>query len=136
MVATAGTTNTGSIDPLEEIADICRCFDLWMHVDGAYGASCFVRAGTAAAFGIALSDSISWDAHKWMMQTYGCSVVLVREQKNLLRSFSTHPEYLEDAKTEEACPISGIWAPNSPVPSARLSCGLPCRLWAQTGLEK
>lgn len=105
MVATAGTTNTGSIDPLEEIADICRRFDLWMHVDGAYGASLLLSGqGRRLLSGIALSDSISWDAHKWMMQTYGCSVVLVREQKNLLRSFSTHPEYLEDAKTEGSLP--------------------------------
>ncbi len=93
VVATAGTTNTGSIDPLEEIADICRRFDLWMHVDGAYGASLLLSGqGRRLLSGIALSDSISWDAHKWMMQTYGCSVVLVREQKNLLRSFATHPE--------------------------------------------
>lgn len=105
VVATAGTTNTGSIDPLEGIADICRRFDLWMHVDGAYGASLLLSGqGRRLLSGIALSDSISWDAHKWMMQTYGCSVVLVREQKNLLRSFSTHPEYLEDAKTEGSLP--------------------------------
>ena len=105
VVATAGTTNTGSIDPLEKIAGICRRFDLWMHVDGAYGASLLLSGqGRLLLSGIELSDSISWDAHKWMMQTYGCSVVLVRDQKALLRSFSTHPEYLEDAKTEGSLP--------------------------------
>lgn len=51
--------------------------------------------------GIELSDSLSWDAHKWMMQTYGCSVVLVQNQDALVRSFAAHPEYLKDAETSE-----------------------------------
>ena len=105
VVATAGTTNTGSIDPLPEIAAVCRKFRLWMHVDGAYGASLLLsEQGRRLLSGIELSDSISWDAHKWMMQTYGCSVVLVRDQKNLLRSFSSHPEYLSDAGTNGSLP--------------------------------
>lgn len=102
VVASAGTTNTGSVDPLREIAALCREYDMWMHVDGAYGASALLseRQGKLLA-GIELSDSLSWDAHKWMMQTYGCSVVLVRDQSALARSFAAHPEYLKDSETSE-----------------------------------
>lgn len=102
VVASAGTTNTGSVDPLREIAALCREYDMWMHVDGAYGASALLseRQGKLLA-GIELSDSLSWDAHKWMMQTYGCSVVLVRDQSALARGFAAHPEYLKDSETSE-----------------------------------
>ena len=97
VVATAGTTNTGSIDPLPQIARLCKAFGLWMHVDGAFGASILLSDwGQRLLKGIEQSDSISWDAHKWLRQTYSCSVVLVRKQAHLTRSFSSHPEYLED----------------------------------------
>ena len=100
VIASAGTTNTGSVDPLPQIAALCREYDLWMHVDGAYGASALLSDQYRKNLsGISLSDSLSWDAHKWLLQTYGCSVVLVRDQSCLVRSFSAHPEYLKDAQS-------------------------------------
>lgn len=100
VVASAGTTNTGSVDPLPEIAALCRKHDMWMHVDGAFGASALLSAEQRTALaGIERSDSLSWDAHKWMMQTYGCGMVLVRDQSTLARSFAAHPEYLKDSET-------------------------------------
>lgn len=103
VIATAGTTNTGSIDPLEDIASLCKAHGLWMHVDGAFGASILVSDRYRGLLkGIEQSDSISWDAHKWLMQTYGCSVVLMREEAHLIRSFCVHPEYLKDAKVKES----------------------------------
>ena len=102
VVATAGTTNTGSVDPLPQIGDICEKYGLWMHVDGAYGASLLVSEKQRGLLkGIERSDSLSWDAHKWLMQTYGCSAVLVRDQKCLLNSFSVHPEYLKDEEAKD-----------------------------------
>lgn len=101
IVATAGTTNTGSIDPLEQIAQICQEHNLWMHVDGAFGASILLSPRYRGQLkGIEHSDSMSWDAHKWLMQTYGCSMVLMRDRNKLLQSFSTHPEYLRDAESD------------------------------------
>lgn len=102
VVASAGTTNTGSIDPLPEIAVLCREYDMWMHVDGAYGAAALLseRQRNRLA-GLEHSDSLSWDAHKWMMQTYGCSMVLVRDQSALVHSFAAHPEYLQDSEAAE-----------------------------------
>ena len=101
VIASAGTTNTGSVDPLPEIAALCRERDMWMHVDGAFGASALLSERQREKLaGIELSDSLSWDAHKWMMQTYACSVVLVRDQACLVNSFAAHPEYLKDAESD------------------------------------
>ncbi|MDO4266711.1 MAG: aminotransferase class V-fold PLP-dependent enzyme, partial [Eubacteriales bacterium] len=103
VVASAGSTNTGSVDPMTEIAHICRSHDMWMHVDGAFGASALLSEKQRKKLaGIEYSDSLSWDAHKWLMQTYGCSVVLVRDQKLLVNSFAAHPEYLKDAENDQS----------------------------------
>ncbi|MBM6683237.1 aminotransferase class V-fold PLP-dependent enzyme [Collinsella intestinalis] len=96
VIATAGTTNTGSVDPLRTIAGICRAHNLWMHVDGAFGASVLLTRFRDMLDGVELADSLSWDAHKWLFQTYSCGMVLVRDARTLLASFSTHPEYLAD----------------------------------------
>ncbi len=96
VVATAGSTNTGSVDPLERIGQVCRDKGLWMHVDGAFGASALLTRHRDMLRGIEMADSLSWDAHKWLFQTYSCGMVLVRDRATLLKSFSTHPEYLRD----------------------------------------
>ncbi len=102
IIATAGTTNTGSIDPINEIADLCKEYNIWLHVDGAYGASILASSKYKKLLkGIERSDSISWDAHKWLMQTYSCSAILVKDKRNLVNNFDTHPEYLKDAATEK-----------------------------------
>lgn len=102
VIATAGTTNTGSIDPLVEIADLCQSRNLWMHVDGAYGASVLLTKKYKHLLnGVERSDSLSWDAHKWLFQTFGCGIVLVKDKRNLVNSFSTQPEYLKDLVAED-----------------------------------
>ena len=102
VIASAGTTNTGSVDPLKEISELCKTHEMWMHVDGAFGASALLSKKCKKALeGIENSDSLSWDAHKWLLQTYGCSMVLVRNQNTLINSFSAHPEYLKDAESSE-----------------------------------
>lgn len=102
IVATAGSTNTGSIDAFDEIADLCKRYQIWMHVDGAYGASVLASAKYKSRLqGIERADSISWDAHKWLMQTYSCSAVLVKDKRNLADCFHTQPEYLKDAVSDD-----------------------------------
>ncbi len=101
VIGTAGTTNTGSVDPLEEIAAICRKYDLWFHVDGAFGGSVLLSPRYRHLLkGVELADSLSWDAHKWLFQTYGCATVLVRNVQDLYRSFHVSPEYLKDMECE------------------------------------
>lgn len=97
VIGTAGTTNTGSIDPLEEISNVCREHNLWFHIDGAYGGSVLLSPKYKYLLkGTELADSLSWDAHKWLFQTYGCAMVLVRDIQNLYHSFHVNPEYLKD----------------------------------------
>lgn len=97
VVATAGTTNTGSVDPFCRIREICDEYGMWMHVDGAFGASVILSKKYKCRLeGIEGADSLSWDAHKWLFQTLGCSMVLVRNEEDMLGSFSVHPEYLKD----------------------------------------
>ncbi len=99
VIGTAGTTNTGSIDPLETIAEICRDNNLWFHIDGAYGASVLLSPKYRHLLkGTELADSISWDAHKWLFQTYGCAMVLVKDIRHLFHSFHVNPEYLKDVE--------------------------------------
>lgn len=101
VVATAGTTNTGCIDPLSQIADICRSHRLWFHVDGAYGASVLVSKKYRQLLeDVARADSLVWDAHKWLFQTYACSTVLFRDRKHLAAFYSSDPEYLRDAAAD------------------------------------
>ena len=101
VVGTAGTTNTGSVDPLYEIADICKRYDMWFHVDGALGGSVLLSSKHRDLLdGVQLADSLSWDAHKWLFQTYGCAVVLVKNIADLENSFSVMPEYLRDLEDE------------------------------------
>ena len=105
VVGTSGTTNTGSVDPLADIAHICKKENLWFHVDGAYGASaCLSSTRSTAASGLGLADSLSWDAHKWLFQTYGCSLVLVRDKKILVENFANDGDYLRDALDDEEIP--------------------------------
>ena len=102
VIASAGTTNTGSVDPFKEISAICREHHIWMHVDGAYGASVLLcRQYRHLLDGIGLADSLSWDAHKWLFQTYGCGMVLVNNKADMVQTFHAHPEYLKDLDTDE-----------------------------------
>lgn len=104
VVASAGTTATGSIDPLRQIAEICRERNLWLHVDGAYGA--LASLALPEAFdGIDLADSISLDPHKWLYQPTGCGCLLYRDPADARRAFSHSGEY---ARVLSADPIEGF----------------------------
>ncbi len=97
IVANAGTTNTGAVDPLADLASFCADHDLWLHVDGAYGAPAVLTdAGKQLLAGIELADSISLDPHKWLFQSIEAGCVLVRDRSLLLRTFQVMPEYLRD----------------------------------------
>ena len=97
VVATAGTTNTGAVDPLPALADLCHEEAMWLHVDAAYGGPAVIcDAGRALLTGIERADSIAVDPHKWLFQPYECGVLLVRHPGALAAAFALHPEYLAD----------------------------------------
>lgn len=97
LIATAGTTNTGAIDPLVPLREICDREHLWLHVDGAYGAAAVLcDQGRALLEGLALADSLSLDPHKWLFQPFETGCVLVREGAHLRNTFRILPDYLQD----------------------------------------
>ena len=104
VVASAGTTATGSIDPIREIAGICREYGLWLHIDGAFGA--LASLAIPQAFdGINLADSISLDPHKWLYQPTGCGCLLYRDPTDARRAFSHSGDYARSLTND---PIEGF----------------------------
>jgi glutamate/tyrosine decarboxylase-like PLP-dependent enzyme len=98
VAVAAGSTNTGAIDPLPEIAAICRERGTWLHVDGAYGAfAALTDRGREALGGIELADSVTLDPHKWLYQPFECGALLVREGRLLDQAFAIAPDYLKEA---------------------------------------
>ncbi|PZR74668.1 MAG: decarboxylase, partial [Chthoniobacterales bacterium] len=107
VVANAGTTNTGAVDPLCDLADICAEEKLWLHADGAYGAAAVIcERGRAKLGGLDRVDSLSLDPHKWLFQPFECGCVLLRDAAHLKSAFQLMPEYMRDVHrhTEEMNP--------------------------------
>ena len=97
VVANAGTTNTGAVDPLPELADLCSAEGVWFHVDGAYGAAAALcDPGREALAGMGRADSLTIDPHKWLFQPYEAGAVLIRDPGLLERTFTLSGEYLRD----------------------------------------
>jgi len=95
IVATAGTTGTGAIDPLEEIADVAERVGAWLHVDAAYGGAAVLSDTLRPLLrGVERADSITFDAHKWLYAPAVSAVVLARDGAALSRSFSAHASYV------------------------------------------
>ncbi len=99
VVASGGTTNTGAVDPLAALADVCAEHDVWFHVDAAYGGFAFLTDRGRPWFdGMDRADSITLDPHKWLFQPYECGCLMVRDIGDLERAFRISPEYLQDAQ--------------------------------------
>jgi len=100
VVANAGTTNTGSVDPMHDIAALCEREHVWMHVDAAYGGFAMLTdTGRDALAGIERADSVTLDPHKWLFVPFECGCLLVRDPARLKAAFQIFPEYLADAQT-------------------------------------
>jgi aromatic-L-amino-acid decarboxylase len=94
VVGTAGTVNTGAIDPLDELAELCAQEELWLHVDGAYGAMATFSPKLKPLFrGIERAHSVAADPHKWLYVPYEAGAALVREEGRLPDAFRKYPEY-------------------------------------------
>jgi aromatic-L-amino-acid decarboxylase len=102
VVVSAGTVNTGAVDPIGEVADFCAGEGLWCHVDGAYGAFFqLTERGRRSFEGIERADSITLDPHKGMFLPYGTGCLLVRDGRTLLDAHATGPtDYLRDLSGE------------------------------------
>lgn len=102
VAANAGTTNTGSIDPIDEIATFCQESKLWFHVDAAYGGfAAMVPEVREQMQGLEQADSITLDPHKWLYCPMGVGCVFVKGRERLEATFATHGSYLKDLTYDE-----------------------------------
>jgi len=107
VVGTAGTVSTGAIDPLDELAAICREHNLWFHVDGAYGGFAAILGERLPGLqGLGQADSVAVDPHKWLYAPLEAGCALVRDTKNLLETFSYHPPYYHQPEDPNEAPLN------------------------------
>ena len=101
VVATAGTTLTGAVDPIGALADVCEARGVWLHVDGAYGLPAAAAPSAAAQFaGLDRADSVTIDAHKWLFMPKACGVLLVRRREDLEAALAHEEDYLPHERDE------------------------------------
>ena len=101
VVASAGTTLTGAVDPIGALADVCEPRGVWLHVDGAYGLPAAAATSAAALFaGLDRADSVTVDAHKWLFMPKACGVMLVRRREDLEAALAHEEAYLPHEREE------------------------------------
>jgi aromatic-L-amino-acid decarboxylase len=120
VVATAGTTLTGAVDPIAEIAELCTAEGVWLHIDGAYGLPAAATTTAGHWFtGLERADSVTLDAHKWLGVQKSCSVVLLRRAGALRATFGHEERYmLHDEDTGN--PVDSTFEYSRPFRSLRL----------------
>ncbi len=97
IIANAGTVNTGAVDPIDELADLCAEEDLWLHVDGAFGALAVLDPASRGLLkGMERADSLAFDLHKWMYLPYEVACTLVRDGETHTATFAHHADYLAE----------------------------------------
>ena len=102
VIGTAGDVSTGAVDDLKAIANICKKYDLWFHVDGAYGIPAAVIPELKKLFeGIEEADSIALDPHKWLYSPLEAGGTLVRDPNHLIETYSSHPVYYNFSNKDE-----------------------------------
>jgi aromatic-L-amino-acid/L-tryptophan decarboxylase len=107
VVAAVGTTSTGSVDPVPEIADACAAAGTWLHVDAAFAGAAMVCPEFRWAFaGVDRADSVVVNAHKWMLTPMDCSLLWTKRPDDFRSAFSLVPEYLRTPDSEDALSLS------------------------------
>lgn len=129
VIASAGTTDTGAIDPLPGVAEVARDHGLWLHVDAAYG-GCFLLCdeGREKLDGIARADSVAIDPHKGLFLPYGSGALIVRDVATLAQAFSYEANYMQDATAAEDRPSPASLSPELTRPFRGLRMWLPLKL--------
>lgn len=103
IIGTAGDVSTGAVDDLKRIAAICKTYDLWFHVDGAYGIPAAIVPEMKPLFeGIEEADSIALDPHKWLYSPLEAGCTLVKDPQHLIDTFSSHPVYYNFDNSDES----------------------------------
>jgi len=101
-IGTAGDVSTGAVDNLREIAAVCRAYDLWFHIDGAYGIPAVALPELRELFrGMEAADSLALDPHKWLYAPLEAGCTLVRNGRHLVKTFTSHPDYYHFGQFEQ-----------------------------------
>lgn len=130
VVASAGSTDTGAVDPLVDISAISRTHGLWLHVDAAYGGFFMLcEEGREALQGLDLADSIVLDPHKGLFLPYGSGALLVREGRWLAQAHAYQANYMQDANAGRQVPSPAALSPELSRPFRGLRLWLPLRLF-------
>lgn len=129
LVASAGTTDTGAVDPLPRLAEIAEASDIWFHVDAAYGgAFALCETGRERLAGIERSDSMVMDPHKGLFVPFGTGVVLVKDRGAMVRAHGGQAAYLQDALDGDDEVSPADVSPELSRPNRVLRVWLPLRL--------
>ncbi|MFN2526457.1 MAG: aspartate aminotransferase family protein [Actinomycetota bacterium] len=129
VVASAGTTNTGAVDPIANVGEVARKFGLWFHIDAAYGGFFHLtQRGQGLFRGIERADSITLDPHKGMFLPYGTGCLLVREGHRLRDAHHIQADYLQDLAGEEDIPNFSEYSPELSRDFRGLRVWLPLKL--------
>lgn len=129
VVASAGTVDTGAVDPLNEIAGLCAAHGAWLHVDGAYGGLFMLcPEGRERLGGIARADTVALDPHKTLFLPYGTGAVVAREARTLLDAFSASADYIRPFGAGEVGPSPGDLSPELTRHFRALRLWLPLQL--------
>ena len=136
VIGAAGTVGTGAVDPLADLLAIAREEDLWLHVDGAYGAFAALAASCPPELKLlAEADSLACDPHKWLYQPIDAGVVLVREPGLLERSFMFHVPYLERERPEHEVDLYER-SPENTRPFRALKVWVALQLYGRSGFAE
>jgi aromatic-L-amino-acid/L-tryptophan decarboxylase len=137
VVASAGTTNTGAVDPLQEIADVAEAEGLWLHVDAAYGGFFqLTDRGRVALSGIERGDTITLDPHKGLFLPYGCGCLLARDGDALRRAHQVDAHYLQDLSDTRGIPNFADHSPELSRDFRGLRVWLPLHLHGVAAFRK
>ena len=129
IVASAGTVDTGSVDPLPEIAALAAAHGAWLHVDGAYGGLFMLcDEGRAVLGGIEQADSVALDPHKTLFLPYGTGAVVVREGRKLFEAFSASADYIQEFAATDVGPSPANLSPELTRHFRALRLWLPLQL--------
>jgi aromatic-L-amino-acid decarboxylase len=136
VVATIGTTSSTAIDPLRAIGEICRTYDIWLHVDAAHaGTALLLPEMRSMIDGIELADTFVFNPHKWMLTNFDCSAYFVKDVSALVRTFEILPEYL---KTQDQKPVKNYrdWGVQLGRRFRSLKLWFVIRTYGVTGLQQ
>jgi glutamate/tyrosine decarboxylase-like PLP-dependent enzyme len=129
IIASAGTVDTGSVDPLREIASLAGEYGAWLHIDGAYGGLFMLcEEGRAALGGIEQADSVALDPHKTLFLPYGTGAVVVREGRKLFDAFSASADYIQEFAANDVGPSPANLSPELTRHFRALRLWLPIQL--------